>query len=50
MAIIRYTVEDKRGVRGSIFAENLKQAKAIASANGLVRSSVRRSILLKKVM
>jgi hypothetical protein len=41
--IIRYEVATKRGVKGSIFAESLKQAKAIASSKGLVRSSVRLS-------
>ena len=38
--IKRFSVLSKRNIKGSIFAENLKQAKAIASAKGLKTSTV----------
>lgn len=41
VSIRKYIVKSKRGITGSIYAENLKQAKAIASAKGLRRSSVK---------
>ncbi len=37
---IVFSVETKRGTKGVIFAENLSQARAIATTKGLKRSSV----------
>lgn len=42
----QYEVKSKRGTKGHIYAQNLKQAKAIATRFGLKRSSVK----LRKVI